>query len=64
MKIKEIKWATDDATINKLGLPTEEEFLSNLDIDVNSEVLNDIANYLTDKCELHPPKGGCFLLHR
>lgn len=48
MKIKEIKWATDDATINKLGLPTE-EVLSNLDKDVNSEVLNDIANYLTDK---------------
>ena len=49
MKITNISWCTDENTIKELGLPTEEEFLSNLDIDVNSDVLNDIADYLSDK---------------
>lgn len=48
MKITNISWCTDENTIKELGLPTEEEFLSNLEY-INSDVLNDIADYLSDK---------------
>lgn len=42
MKITNISWCTDENTIKELGLPTEEEITTNIEIE-------DIADYLTDK---------------